>query len=417
MTEILATLKKLYDEQGERVERWLGRQRQQAEPFFYTSVDLRHSGLRLAPVDTNLFPAGFNNLSPKARQRAMRFIARYLQESHPGARRVLIVPENHTRNLNYLENLAVLSSLIEGAGAEVQLGSLAAEKGQVLELQSATGQKVVQHSLVRDGKTLLLENGYKPDLIIMNNDLTGGSREILENVEQPVVPPLGMGWYRRRKSVHFDSYRLIARQFAEHFNIDPWLLSAEFHGCGQIDFKERTGLDCLAKAIDEIIAKARAKHAQYGITDDPYVFVKADSGTYGMGIMTVKSGGEILELNKKDRNKMQTVKEGAHVSEVIVQEGIATIDTVDGKPAEPMVYMIDGVPVGGMWRVNGARDAQNNLNAAGMEFAGMCDETEFRDCPELKAVNDCNFRSFGIIAAMAALAAARENYESYMINL
>jgi glutamate--cysteine ligase len=29
-----------------------------------TSVDLRNAGFKLAPVDTNLFPGGFNNLNP-----------------------------------------------------------------------------------------------------------------------------------------------------------------------------------------------------------------------------------------------------------------------------------------------------------------------------------------------------------------
>ena len=33
-------------------------------PPFYTSVDLRNAGFKLAPVDTNLFPGAFNNLTP-----------------------------------------------------------------------------------------------------------------------------------------------------------------------------------------------------------------------------------------------------------------------------------------------------------------------------------------------------------------
>ena len=32
----------------------------------------------------------------------------------------------------------------------------------------------------------------------------------------------------------------------------------------------------------------RAKYKEYGITQQPFVIVKADAGTYGMGIMTVK---------------------------------------------------------------------------------------------------------------------------------
>jgi glutamate--cysteine ligase len=416
MTSILSTLKTLYDTRGEEIERWLAKERAKGEPFFYSSVDLRHSGLRLVPVDTNLFPAGFNNISPAARTRASRFIARYLQESHPSAKRILIIPENHTRNLGYLENLATLAGLFRTADADVAFGSLAAPPGAPLELTAPSGSILVEHPMLREGDRLLLENGFAPDLIVMNNDMTAGASAILKNLSQPIVPPVGMGWHRRRKSVHFDAYKNLAQDFCKAFSLDPWLLRAEFYNCGMIDFKERTGLDSLARAIDEVLARAREKHAQYGIDAEPYVFVKADSGTYGMGIMTVRSGEEILEMNKKERNKMHTVKEGAHVSEVIIQEGVPTIDAVDGKPAEPVVYMIDGVPVGGMWRVNGSRDANNNLNAAGMEFTGMCDEVE-DECGQWKAVDDCNFRSFGLVAALAALAAARENYDSFMINI
>lgn len=416
MQPILATLKTLYETCSDDIEQWMSEKRAEANPFIYTSVDLRHSGGRLVPVDTNLFPAGFNNLSPRARGRASRFISRFLQESHPAAKRVLIIPENHTRNLNYLENLVVLRSLFEALDIEVQFGSLAAEKGAPLELTSASGQALTEYPLVRDGKILRTENGFTPDLVLVNNDMTSGAPELLRKLSQPVMPPVGMGWYRRRKSVHFGEYQTLAREFAARFGLDPWLLSAHFYNCGLVDFKEKTNLDRVARAVDSVLVKAREKHAQYGINTDPYVFIKADSGTYGMGIMTVRSGDELSEINKKDRNKMNVIKEGVHVTEVIIQEGVVTVDAVDGKPAEPLIYMIDGVPIGGMWRANANRDAENNLNAAGMEFTGMCDETE-DDCGEWKAVEDCNFRSFGIVAALAALAAARENYDSFMINL
>jgi len=44
------------------IERWFRLRWQAHEPPFYCSVDLRNSGFKLAPVDTNLFPGGFNNL-------------------------------------------------------------------------------------------------------------------------------------------------------------------------------------------------------------------------------------------------------------------------------------------------------------------------------------------------------------------
>jgi glutamate--cysteine ligase len=392
----------------DEIEQWFTLQREKAAPFFYTSVDLRHSGMRLLPVDTNLYPAGFNNLSPAGQARASRFVKRFFAERYPQAKRILIVPENHTRNLGYLENLATLMAIIERTGLDVQLGSLAATDAPI-ELQSPSGRALIQQPIKREGERVLLANGFNPDVIVMNNDMTAGAPEILRQRVQPVVPPLAMGWWQRRKSIHFAEYKILAEDFAKQFGLDPWLLAAEYHRCGMVDFKASEGLDCLARGIEKVLLRVREKYREYGITQEPYVYVKAESGTYGMGIMTVRAPEEVLELNKKSRNKMQVIKEGARVSEVILQEGVPTVDRVDGKPAEPVVYMIDGVPVGGMYRVNKERDALGNLNAAGMEFTGMCDEVE-DECGQWKAIQDCHFRSLGLVAAIAALAAAREDY-------
>ena len=81
------------------IERWLRSQWQEHTPPFYGSVDLRNAGFKLAPVDMNLFPGGFNNLDatflPLCVQAAMAAIDRIC----PDARRLLLIPENHTRNL------------------------------------------------------------------------------------------------------------------------------------------------------------------------------------------------------------------------------------------------------------------------------------------------------------------------------
>ena len=45
------------------IERWFRLEWMEHTPPFYTSVDLRNAGFKLAPVDTNLFPGGFNNLN------------------------------------------------------------------------------------------------------------------------------------------------------------------------------------------------------------------------------------------------------------------------------------------------------------------------------------------------------------------
>ena len=46
------------------IEQWFRSKWLDQEAPFYASVDLRNSGFKISPVDTNLFPAGFNNLNP-----------------------------------------------------------------------------------------------------------------------------------------------------------------------------------------------------------------------------------------------------------------------------------------------------------------------------------------------------------------
>ena len=45
------------------IERWFRLEWMEHTPPFYASIDLRNSGFKLAPVDTNLFPSGWNNLT------------------------------------------------------------------------------------------------------------------------------------------------------------------------------------------------------------------------------------------------------------------------------------------------------------------------------------------------------------------
>ena len=48
-----------------KIEHWFRSQWLEYAAPFYASVDLRNAGFKLAPVDTNLFPGGFNNLTPQ----------------------------------------------------------------------------------------------------------------------------------------------------------------------------------------------------------------------------------------------------------------------------------------------------------------------------------------------------------------
>lgn len=401
---------RLLDRQDD-IEQWFRTQFLETPAPVYASVDLRNAGFKLAPVDTNLFPAGFNNLNPAFQSLCVQAIQVAVERICPKACRVLIVPENHTRNRFYLEHLAGLQHILLLAGFKVRIGSLSPEVNEPQTLEISGGRKLLLEPIKRHGDQLSVGD-FVPCFVLLNNDLSGGRPAILENVTQPVVPPLALGWSNRLKSEHFAHYRRIALQFAELVDIDPWLIDPVFRKCGKIDFQNRAGEECLAKNVEDVLDSVRKKYTEYGIAQRPFVIVKADAGTYGMGIMTAYSGEDVSNLNRKQRNKMAVIKEGHTVQDVLVQEGVYTFETWGdpGAAAEPVVYMIDHFVVGGFYRVHRERGTDQNLNAPGMQFESLA----FADCctnPDRSKAPDAHpnrFYAYGVVARLALLAAAHE---------
>jgi len=413
LTGPLLTLEQRILDAETAIERWLRSQWQEHNPPFYASVDLRNSCFKLAPVDTNLFPGGFNNLTPDFLPLAVQAAMAAVERICPEAKNLLIVPENHTRNQFYLSNVARLAEILRHTGLEVRIGSLLPEIEAPTTLSLADGQYLTLEPLRRLGPTgrRLGLDGFDPCAILLNNDLSAGVPPMLANLhEQFVLPPLHAGWHARRKSRHFAAYREVAREFAALLDLDPWLLDPEFEVCGAIDFHEKSGMDCLAANVDTLIYRIRAKYREYGIDATPFVVVKADAGTYGMGIMTVKDAGEVRELNRRQRNKMAVGKEGLKVQEVIIQEGVPTCERVDEGVAEPVVYMIDRYVVGGFYRVHTQRGVDENLNAPGMHFKPLAFETgcSLPDSAKGPDAPPNRFYAYGVVARLALLAAARE---------
>ena len=403
----------LLSHQGD-IEQWLRGQWQETRAPFYASVDLRNAGFKLAPVDTNLFPAGFNNLNPAFLPLCVQATQSAMEHYCPKARRILLVPESHTRNLFYLESLAALKKILEMAGIQVRVGSLIADLKEPLPITLPSGSSVVLEPLVREDNQLRVGD-FSPCFVLLNNDMSGGRPAILENLDQAVVPPLALGWSNRLKSSHFTHYRRVAGEFARLVAIDPWLVDPIFRNCGQIDFQQRLGEECLVTNVAAVLEQVTQKYHEYGIDQQPFVIVKADAGTYGMNIMTVHSIDQLRELNRKQRTKMARGKEGHLVNDVIVQEGVYTFETWGERQAtaEPVVYMIDRYVVGGFYRVHPGRGRDENLNMPGMSFEALAfeDSCTHPDHSRAPDAQPNRFYAYGVIARLALLAAARELHE------
>jgi len=394
-----------------QVERWFREQWLLTPAPFYASVDLRNAGFKLAPVDTNLFPAGFNNLNSEFMPLCLQAAQAAIERACPQASSVLIVAENHTRNLFYLESLETLRHVFDQSGLEARVASLRDDLIEPMEIELPSGKTCRLEPLTRQGNRVAVED-FSPCLVLLNNDLSAGRPEILEGLEQQVIPPLSAGWSDRKKSDHFNHYNNVAKELASKIDIDPWLISPLSLQCGQVDFRDKNSNDCLTKNVENMLNSIKNKYDEYGIDKEPFVVVKADSGTYGMGIMTVKSAEEIATLNRKQRNKMSSAKEGLVVSNVLVQEGVYTFETIgeDAAVAEPVIYMMDHFVVGGFYRVHTGRGVDENLNAPGMHFeplafAQPCNTPNKQEEPDAEPNR---FYAYGVIARLALLAAARE---------
>ena len=405
-----------------KIEHWFRSQWLEYAAPFYASVDLRNSGFKLAPVDTNLFPGGFNNLNPEFLSLSVQAAMVAVEKICPEAHRLMIIPENHTRNTYYLSNVVELANILKAAGLDVRIGSISPEITEPTTLEAHNGQKLLLEPVVRVGNRLKLKNAKLGDFdscaILLNNDLSGGVPDILKNLEQDLIPPLHAGWHVRRKSQHFAAYNRVVDDFSRLLEIDPWLLNPYFETCGEIDFHARTGEECLALKVEELLTKIKTKYAEYDITQEPFVIVKADAGTYGMGIMTVKSPDDVRDLNRKARNKMSVIKEGQQVSEVIIQEGVYTFESINDAVAEPVVYMMDHFVIGGFYRVHTERGADENLNAPGSSFVPLAFEKPctLPDCADAPDTLPNRFYAYGVVARLALLAAAIELQETDPLN-
>jgi glutamate--cysteine ligase len=393
------------------IERWFRLEWMEHTPPFYTSVDVRNAGFKLAPVDTNLFPGGWNNLTPEMLPLAVQAAMAAIEKICPEAKNLLLIPERHTRNTFYLANVQRLVQIFTQAGLNVRLGTLDEAIQEPTSVSLPDGSSLLMEPLVRSKRRLGLKD-FDPCTILLNNDLSAGLPKVLDNIhEQYLLPPLHAGWAVRRKSNHFHSYEEVAKKFAKLLGMDSWLINPLYAQCGKVNFAEGSGLECVQSNADALMSKIRRKYKEYGINEKPFVIVKADNGTYGMGIMTVRDAKELEEIGRRTKNKMSVIKDGQEVTEVIIQEGVPTYERMNDAVAEPVVYMMDRYVVGGFYRVHADRGIDENLNAPGAQFVPLAFAESHHlprpgEKPGASAPN--RFYMYGVIGRLAMLAASYE---------
>jgi glutamate--cysteine ligase len=393
------------------IERWFRLEWMEHTTPFYTSVDLRNAGFKLAPVDTNLYPGGFGNLTPEMLPLAVQAAMAAIEKICPEAKNLLLIPQGQTRDPHYLTSLQRLTQIFHRAGLNVRLGSLDETLGEPVSLALPGGGELVLEPLVRTRGRLGLK-GFDPCTILVNNDLSSGVPKVLTGLhEQYLLPPLHAGWAVRRKTRHFQAYEEVAKKFAKLLGMDPWLINPLFARCGKVNFSGGSGAESLTTNAEALLGKIRRKYKEYGIQEKPFLVVKADSGTYGRGVVTVRDPKELADLNRGKLEAMGILQDGREACELMLQEGVPTNERIDDAVAEPVVYMVDRYVVGGFYRVHAERGTDENLNAPGVDFVPLA----FADANQLPrhgakpgASAPNRFYMYGVIARLAMVAASYE---------
>ena len=194
------------------IEGWFRKRWRETPPPITSSVDLRHAGFKLTPVDTNLFPAGFNNLNSDFLPLCIQAVQSVLLEYHPNCSKILLIPENHTRNQFYLQSVCRLRDIFTAAGFVVRVGGMDPTLTTVRELLLDGGDRLIIEPLMRNDSRVGLPD-FEPCLLLLNNDLSSGVPEVLRDIQQTVQPPVKLGWDTRLKSTHFSIIQILRLNF------------------------------------------------------------------------------------------------------------------------------------------------------------------------------------------------------------
>ena len=393
------------------IERWFRLEWMEHTPPFYSSVDVRNAGFKLAPVDTNLFPDGWNNLTPAMLPLALQAAMAAIEKICPEARNLLLIPENKASSTFYLSNVAQLQRIFHMAGLHVRIGSIDPAIKKITTIALPNGESITLEPVIR-GKRRLGVKDFDPCTILLNNDLAAGVPGILEDIhEQYLLPPLHAGWATRRKSKHFKCYEEVAKRLGKLLGVDPWLINPMFEKCGEVNLTEGVGMDCLSTQVDVLLTKIRRKYKEYGIKEKPFVVVKADNGTHGMGMVTVRDVKDLEALSEKAQSQTKTSKTGQSVCDILIQEGVLTKERMNDAVAEPVVYMMDRYVVGGFYRIHADRGIDENLNSPGSSYVPLAfEQTTHLPQPGVKpgASAPNRFYMYGVVGRLAMLAASYE---------
>ncbi len=385
------------------IERWFRLEWMEHTPPFYTAVDVRNAGFKLAPVETDLYPDGWNHLTDEMLPLAVQAAMAAIEKICPEAKNLLVIPER-TGSVSHLENVARLGRIFSLAGLNVRYGSLDPSLKESRTFELPDGDALCVEPLLRTQRRLGLKN-FDPCTILLNNRLSKGVPGVVEDLhEQYVLPPLHGSDSVRRRVHHHQAYEEVAKKFAKLLGMDPWLIHPMYGACTLEPGAGRE--DVLRTAVEAVMSKVRRKYKEYGINEKPFVVIKEDGlGGEGLPPCVVR---DAREMDEAFWARLGRHLDPAATCGLLVQEGVPTHERINDAVAEPVVYMMDRYVVGGFYRIHTEPEGVGAKGASyvPLAFAKSHHLPKSGARPGASAPN--RFYMYGVIGRLAMLAASYE---------
>ncbi len=385
---------------------WFEKRRKNLYIPFFSSYDIRDSSFKFSNIDANIFPAGFNNICTVDKENADALVNNYFKQHYSKPiKNILLMSEENTKNPYYWNNISSIKKILEEAGCGVQVVVPGIFVKEDFIAENLFGEKIPVKQINCDGAQIYLKD-FEHDLIVNNNDFSVLPEKWCPFEQNIFNPSPELGWHRRQKHLFFEKYNLVAKEFAEILGEPSFFFDVNTELFKNFDLSSDISKQALADAVDRKIDKIKVKYKEFSIDENPYVFIKNNAGTYGLGVTQVSSGSDVLEWSYKQRKKMKAAKGGGGIQEVIIQEGIPTSISSEGATAEPAIYMIGSELAGGFLRTHDKKGPKESLNSPGAVYKRMC-VSDLKIDLEGKLLENV----FGWIAKIGLLAVGLETQE------
>ena len=362
---ILDELHKVLIKNHNEISSWFFESTKNQKFPIYSSFDFRNSGFKIAPVDANFFPSGFNNICRQDRDFSKETMRKYFKEHYPKITAVNLIVENHTKNTYYWDNVDILQ--------EIFSFSLRGQSSVKLSFLPQSQEPFSLEVINSKGKKFFLESFEKTkresELIVSNNDFST-PLSYLEKVS--IEPSYFLGWHCRKKDKFFYFYNQYIKEFSKLLDFPYKALEIATERFDNFDANTPQSQRDLAESVDNFILKRKKEYEGMGLPYKPFVFIKYISGTYGLAVVKVHSGEEVLNWNNRIRTKLKASKGRQKVNSVLLQEAVPSAESFDGDTAESVIYAVGSQPVGGFMRTHSEKNPEDNLNSPGAVYKRLC---------------------------------------------